>query len=390
RKRYDISVNYAGLYFSDPEKVWYKTMLENYDNDWSDPVFSRETSYKLSDGNYRFNIVSYNYDGITDNNVVGFNINIKRPIWRMWWFIMVIFVIISGLVVMIVRIRERAQRRQNEYLESELGERTKVVISQKEEIELQNREITDSINYAQRIQASLLPPASKLAEAFNGSFVFFRPRDIVSGDFYWFEEIDQDRYIIICADSTGHGVPGAFMSMIGSALLQEIVGRKDITRPSEVLSTLDREISKTLNQNIDDKSTTDGMDMVVCEFNKRTKMLRFASAMRPLIIVMDGEQYYIRGNKNSIGGENSSDKYFDDQEYYLKDNDSFYMFSDGLPDQFGGELGKKMKIARLKGLIDDIKDQPMEEQFSKVSDYFDKWKGDLDQVDDVLLMGIRV
>ncbi|MEZ5011456.1 MAG: two-component regulator propeller domain-containing protein [Bacteroidales bacterium] len=388
--RYDIKVNYVGLYYSDPDKVWYRTRLDNYDDEWADPTPSRVTGYKLSDGNYRFNVVSYNYDGITNNEVAGFNLVIRKPVWRMWWFLLALFVVASGIVVMVIRIRDRAQRRAKANLEDELAERTRLVILQKEEIELQNREITDSINYAQRIQASPLPPVSKLNEAFRGSFVFYRPRDIVSGDFYWFERIDHERFIIVCADSTGHGVPGAFMSMIGSALIQEIVTRKEITRPSEVLLTLDKEISKTLNQGHDGKSTSDGMDMVVCEFNSRTKLLRFASAMRPVIIVMDGEQYYIRGNKNSVGGESISDKYFDDQEYYLKDNDSFYMFSDGLPDQFGGDSGKKMKIAKLKSLIEEIKDQQMDEQFRMVSDFFDLWKGDLDQVDDVLFMGIRV
>jgi serine phosphatase RsbU (regulator of sigma subunit) len=157
-----------------------------------------------------------------------------------------------------------------------------------------------------------------------------------------------------------------------------------------VLSTLDREIARTLNQGEDGKTTSDGMDMVVCEFNKKTKLLRFASAMRPVILIMKGEQYYIRGNKNSVGGESVSDKYFDDQEYYLKENDSFYLFSDGLPDQFGGDIGKKMKIANLKKLIDDFKDEPMSKQYEILSNYFDEWKGDLDQVDDVLFMGIRV
>jgi ligand-binding sensor domain-containing protein/serine phosphatase RsbU (regulator of sigma subunit) len=390
KKRYDIKVNYVGLYYSDPEKVWYTTRLDNYDLDWSDPTFSRVTSFKLSDGNYRFNLMSYNYDGVTDNQVVGFNLTIRKPAWRMWWFLLGMFILASGIVVIIVRIRDRAQRRVKIYLEDELAERTKVVMIQKEEIELQNREITDSINYAQRIQASLLPSVDKLSDAFNGSFVFYRPRDIVSGDFYWFEQVDSDRFLIVCADSTGHGVPGAFMSMIGSALIQEIVTRKEITRPSEVLSTLDREIARTLNQGEDGKTTSDGMDMVVCEFNKKTKLLRFASAMRPVILIMKGEQYYIRGNKNSVGGESVSDKYFDDQEYYLKENDSFYLFSDGLPDQFGGDIGKKMKIANLKKLIDDFKDEPMSKQYEILSNYFDEWKGDLDQVDDVLFMGIRV
>ena len=389
-KLYDVKINFVGLHYSDPTRVWYRTRLDNYDRDWSDPVYTRSVTYKLSSGNYRFNLMSFNFDGISDNSVEGFNITIRKPVWMMWWFFVLLFILAVGAVILIIRIRESALRRREAMLQDSLDERTREVIVQKEEIELKNREITDSINYAQRIQASLLPPVSKLKSAFTGAFVFYRPRDIVSGDFYWFEPVDEERYVIVCADSTGHGVPGAFMSMIGSALIQEIVTRKDITRPSEILTTLDRELSRTLNQGSGGDSSSDGMDMVVCEYNKKTRMLRFASAMRPVILVMDGESYYIRGNKNSVGGEKLRDKYFDDQEYFLKENDTVYMFSDGFPDQFGGEGGKKMKIARLKKLIEDINPLSMEEQNKRVSDFFDLWKGGLDQVDDVLLMAIRI
>lgn len=390
QKLYDVKINFAGLHYSDPARVWYRTRLDNYDREWSEPLYARSITYKLLYGDYRFNLMSYNYDGISDNSVAGFNITIRKPVWMMWWFFLIIFMLASGIVVLIIRIRERTLRRREAMLQDSLDERTREVIIQKEEIELKSREITDSINYAQRIQASILPPISRLTSAFRGAFVFFRPRDVVSGDFYWYEPLDEDRFLIVCADSTGHGVPGAFMSMIGSALIQEIVTRKEITRPSEILATLDREISRTLNQSSGEDSSSDGMDMVVCEYNKSTRLLRFASALRPVILVMDGELFYIRGNKNSVGGEIVRDKYFDDQEYYLKDNDAVYMFSDGFPDQFGGEGGKKIKIARLKRLINDIKELPMEEQYKKVSEFFDLWKGDLDQVDDVLMMAIRI
>jgi serine phosphatase RsbU (regulator of sigma subunit) len=388
--RYSITINFAGLYYSDAEKVYYRYKLDNYDTDWSEPTYSRSVSYKLSDGNYRFNLISYNYDGITDNVLAGFNLSVRKPLWRMWWFVGLMIVIALGIIVAIIRTRERAQKRVKVYLENELEDRTREVVRQKEEIVQQNREITDSINYAQRIQAGLLPSLSKLENVFDGTFTFYRPRDIVSGDFYWFDHIDEDRFIIVCADSTGHGVPGAFMSMIGSALIQEIVLRKEITRPSQILSTLDKEISSTLNQGEGESTTSDGMDIIVCEFNLKTRMLRFASAMRPVILIMDGEQYYIRGNKSSVGGESVNEKYFDDQEYYLKKGDSVYMFSDGYPDQFGGPNGKKLKIIRMKNLIDEIKDLPMDQQYLAVRDYFDEWKGDLEQVDDVLFMGVMI
>jgi serine phosphatase RsbU (regulator of sigma subunit) len=212
----------------------------------------------------------------------------------------------------------------------------------------------------------------------------------VSGDFYWFDRYDDEKFILVCADSTGHGVPGAFMSMIGSTLLQDIVTRKKITRPSEILDMLDRQLFSTLNQNIELGASNDGMDMVVCEFNTRTRHLRFASAMRPVILFIDGESYYIKGNRSSIGGEIVNEKYFDDQEYYLKENDSVYLFSDGLSDQFGGPEGKKMKIARLRSLIEEVVGLPMDEQKRVIEDFYKEWKGSNDQVDDVLLMGVRI
>ncbi|MCF8223521.1 MAG: SpoIIE family protein phosphatase [Bacteroidales bacterium] len=386
---YNVSIGFVGLNYSDPEKVYYSYSMEGYDTKWSDPTYSRNATYRLGDGRYRFNVLAYTSSGLTNNNIKSFRINISKPYWQTWWFITGSAILLMALMMVIIKVRERAQARKNRYLEDELGKRTDEVVKQKEEIETQNREITDSINYAQRIQASLLPPVSRLSEQFRGSFVFYRPRDIVSGDFYWFDVVSDEKIIIVCADSTGHGVPGAFMSMIGSALLQEIVGRKEITRPSEVLKTLDKEITTTLNQTGDDTSN-DGMDMVVCEYNPKTRLLRFASALRPVIIVMDGEQYYIRGNKHSVGGEFMGEKFFDDQEYYLREDDIVYIFSDGYPDQFGGPDGKKLKIVRLKRLIENIKDLDMAEQEKEIADYFDKWKGDEEQVDDVLLMAIKV
>ena len=178
--------------------------------------------------------------------------------------------------------------------------------------------------------------------------------------------------------------------MIGSTLLQDIVTRKRITRPSEILGLLDKQIFSTLNQNIEIGASNDGMDMVVCEFNTRTRHLRFASAMRPVIIFIDGESYYIKGNRSSIGGETVNEKFFDDQEYYLGEHDTVYLFSDGISDQFGGPDGKKMKIARLRRLIEQVTDMPMDDQKKVITDFYNEWKGSFDQVDDVLLMGVRV
>ena len=390
KKRYNVSVSFTGINMSNPEKVYYSTYMDNYDNDWTGLSSSREVAYSLRDGKYKFNLISINEDGLSQENPLSFEISIKRPVWRSWWFILSLLAVVSGAFVLIVREREKAQKKIQEYLEKELEARTRVVMKQKAEIELQNLEITDSINYARRIQSSILPDIKKLKEHFNDAFIMLYPRDIVSGDFYWFDKLDDDTFILVCADSTGHGVPGAFMSMIGSTLLQDIVTRQRISRPSEILSMLDKQIFATLNQNLEVGVSNDGMDIVVCEFTLKNRHVRFASAMRPVLIVMGGEPYYIKGNRASVGGQTVIEKYFDDQEYYLNEGDTIYMFSDGLPDQFGGPDGKKMKIARLKRYIGEISSLPIDKQEERLTGYYREWKGSYDQVDDILFMGVRI
>ena len=389
-KRYNISVDYVGINLRDPEKVSYQTWLENFDDTWSRPTNERRMVYTPRDGRYRFKMKSVNEDGLSSGTPVSFDLVIKKPFWRMWWFLLSAIGAISGIVILIVRQREKEQKKIQEYLERELEARTSVVMKQKGEIELANLEITDSINYAKRIQTSILPDFQKVKETFSDAFLIFRPRDIVSGDFYWFDKFDEERFMLVCADSTGHGVPGAFMSMIGSTLLQDIVTRQRISKPSEILKMLDNHIFSTLNQNVELGVSNDGMDMIVCEISVKTRHIRFASAMRPVILVLDGEPIYVKGNRSSVGGESVIEKYFDDQEYYLNHGDTLYLFSDGLPDQFGGTDGKKMKIARLKKLIEDIAELPMEGQKEVITKFYDEWKGDYDQVDDILMMGVRL
>ena len=389
-KKYIIKVNYVGISFSNPAQVYYSTYVENYDNDWSKMTTLREVPYSLRDGRYKFNLISVNEEGLSQGSGVSFGIHIKQPFWRTWWFILAAVATITATVILIVRERDKAQKKIQEYLEKELEARTRVVMKQKAEIELQNIEITDSINYAKRIQSSILPDINKLKESFNDAFIIFHPRDIVSGDFYWFDKLDDDKFILVCADSTGHGVPGAFMSMIGSTLLQDIVTRKKISRPSEILNLLDKQIFSTLNQNVELGVSNDGMDMVVCEFSIKNRHVRFASAMRPVIVIIGNESYYIKGNRSSIGGETVNEKFFDDQEYYLNEGDTMYLFSDGISDQFGGPDGQKMKITRLKRLLEQVSKLPMSKQEEDISKFYLDWKGNFDQVDDILLMGVRI
>jgi serine phosphatase RsbU (regulator of sigma subunit) len=367
--------------------------MQNLDDEWRDYTSDREIQYSLVPGKYSFNMISVNDEGLGNENPVSFEIYVNPPVWRSWWFLLSAFAIFIVLVILIIRQRDKAAKAREKKLQKQIDEATEEIKQQKNEIERQNTEITDSINYAKRIQTSILPDISRLKEAFSDAFILYHPRDIVSGDFYWFERSSEDKIVIVCADSTGHGVPGAFMSMIGSTLLHDIVKRQNITTPSKILSRLDQQIFAMLNQNSGAEISNDGMDLVVCEYNPITKHLKFASAMRPVIIIMGGESYYIKGNRLSVGGESAGEKFFVDQEYYLKEGDVVYLFTDGISDQFGGPGGadgKKMKINRLKRFVDELAVLPASEQKVELSKFFYDWKGEHEQVDDVLFMGLKV
>lgn len=388
---YKIRIDYLGINYRDPNEVTYRYKLEGYDLDWSITEFTYANYPRVEDGTYTFRMKAYNSKGISDDKPVTFKLVIQKPIWKQWWFIALCVIILLAAIFFIIKYRERKQKQLQEYLQRSLDERTREVVEQKEEIELKNRDITDSINYAQRIQESILPPLQKLKESFSGCFIYYAPRDIVSGDFYWFGKVNDTKFTIICADSTGHGVPGAFMSMIGTTLIKDICMRSDVESPAEILHALDAELSLTLNQNHDAEKPNDGMDVVVSEIDLNTNEVRYASAMRPIIFYKDGEQIYMRGSRSSIGGQYSKEKKeFDEGSIQLSKGDIIYMFSDGYPDQFGGPMGKKFKMARLKNLLRDIHQKPMEEQYNYVKSTFNLWREDLDQVDDVLFMGIKI
>ena len=389
---YKIQINFIGISLKNPDKVSYQLKLDGYD-DWSEPTsIPYEIYSRVEDGNYTFMVKACDESGVCTENPLTLSIHINMPFWKKWWFILLSLIFLISVVFVIIKIRERNQKQIQEYLQKSLDERTREVMEQKEEIENKNRDITDSINYAQRIQASILPPIKRLHDTFAGSFVFYQPRDIVSGDFYWYDRVWDNKFVIVCADSTGHGVPGAFMSMIGTTLIKDICSRPEVKSPSEILETLDMEIQDALNQNLEAEKSNDGMDIIVAEIDIEKKYLRVASAMRPLILYIDGKQVYVKGSRNSVGGrfdEDSVDKVFENEGFQMNEGDIIYMFSDGYPDQFGGPLGKKFKMVRLKNLLRDIHDKPMEEQYNYVKSNFMLWKEDLEQVDDVLFMGIK-
>jgi ligand-binding sensor domain-containing protein/serine phosphatase RsbU (regulator of sigma subunit) len=390
---YKLRIEFTGISFASPEKVSYQFKLDGYDLDWSPVVSENHILYpRIDDGEFKFLLIAYNADGVPTEIPLELKISVKKPFWKQYWFIALSILVGILAVILIIKIREKAHKIREQYLEEELDKRAKELKVKNVELQKKNNDITDSINYAKRIQGSILPPIHKIEMQFPGSFVFYRPRDIVSGDFYWFDKVNESKFLIVCADSTGHGVPGAFMSMIGTTLIKDICMRSNVQSPSDVLSMLDFEIASMLNvqDTPNGDNSTDGMDLTVCEIDLNTMYLRFASAMRPIMLYHKGELLYLRGSRNAIGGQLADSKEFDNQGYQLEKGDIIYMFTDGYPDQFGGPYGKKYKIVRLKNLLGDICALPVEKQELMIVNEFNNWKGEEEQVDDVLFMCIKI
>ncbi len=261
------------------------------------------------------------------------------------------------------------------------------------EIRKSNEKITASINYARRIQSAMLPDRAAMQRALPDSLIFFRPRDIVSGDFYWF--LEKDHKIFIAAiDCTGHGVPGAFMSMISNEFLNEIITLMDIESPELVLAELHKKVRKALKQA--DSDNRDGMDMSICVIDQQNKVLEFAGAKSPLIYLRpnaDGvpEVYHLKGDKNPIGGlQKETERTFTKHLVALDQPTSFYIFTDGFQDQFGGPDGRKFSVGRMKQLFLTYYAMPMDRQRGLLRNTLTEWMGNEKQIDDILLLGFRV
>ena len=262
-----------------------------------------------------------------------------------------------------------------------------------------NKDITDSIIYAKKIQESILPQLNILHTQFSNSFVFYQPKDIVSGDFYWFtlagdskqttNETQLPYLIIAAADCTGHGVPGAFMSMVGTNLLSHIVLEGEIKKPSDALTELDRRIKKALKQEDEQTESRDGMDIALCSINKEKHILHYAGANRPLLIIRDRKLIEYTPTKLPIGGRHTEDKFFQNHTIELCKGDCIYMFTDGYCDQFGGPNGKKFMKKKFYELLLNVSSENMQKQKNIIDEAINNWKGLMEQTDDMLVIGIK-
>ncbi|MDY0200281.1 MAG: two-component regulator propeller domain-containing protein [Tenuifilaceae bacterium] len=399
-KQNHFTFDFISLWYSAPERVLYRYKLINYDLDWSTPNNIKSVTYSnLIPGEYTFKLQATNETGEwyeTENT--SFSFKIRPPFWQTWWFISIGIISLIGFVYFIIIYRTRSLEKAKDELEEEVKNRTAKIQLQKEEIEAQrdeiekkNKDTIDSILYASRIQTAVIPPLNDLTNVFKDVFVLNKPRDIVSGDFYWFSR-RENLIFLAAADCTGHGVPGAFMSMLGIASLNEIVNSNDCQRDASfILTSLRDKIKASLRQEGKIGEAKDGMDMAFCVIDMENMKLSYAGAYNPLWLIRSGELIPYPADKMPIGVHLGAKSEFKNNMIDLKADDRFYIFSDGYIDQFGGENGRKFLKKNFKTLLLDIHTHSFSEQKEILDVTLEKWKGQkYHQIDDILVIGFKI
>lgn len=393
-----LAIEVSSPYYLSENAIEYQYKLEGlHHNDWSkltrDPFF--EFSY-LPAGTYVLHIRAKNvFNQFSPEKL--FYITIKPPFWKTTWFITLAAFFTIFLIYLVVYYRLKALAKANKILEEKVRIRTQQVMEQKEELVKQKsiienlyNDVTDSIEYAQKIQLAILPSESQMKSVLNNAFVFFKPKNIVSGDFYWFAE-RPDRYIVAAVDCTGHGVPGAFMSMIGNTLLNQIINERNIVEPAEALNQLHKGIRRLLKQDQADNLQKDGMDIVLVSVHKYRNEVQYAGANNSLYFIEQGEIKELKADKFSIGGlQKEQERKFTNHTLQITSKTTFFLTSDGFQDQFDEAFENKFSSKRMKQLFLDIADLSSEVQKEKLDTTISEWRGTEEQMDDLMVIGFTI
>lgn len=373
---------FAAMSAGDQSKVKYSFFLEGNDDDWSD--WKNVTDYpytNLREGTYYFRVKARDIYGNMSRETV-YEFVIKPPWYRTIWAYIGYVLLFIAFVYGAIQVSTRS-------LQKIIQERTAEIREQKDLIEEKNKDIMDSIKYARRIQETILPSDAKMKKYLPNSFVLYKPRDIVSGDFYWMMHRD-DITIIAAADCTGHGVPGAFMSIMGVTFLNEVAAKKEVNSSAEVLNQLRANIIGSLSQRGEEGATKDGMDIALLALNWKSMTVQYAGAYNPLYLIRDGELLETKPDRMPIGLHQRDQEPFTNHIVDLKKGDVMYIFSDGYIDQFGGPKGKKFMSKKFKELLLEVHQKPMDEQKEILIQRNLDWRGEIEQVDDIIVIGIRV
>lgn len=405
-----FSFEFAALNFTAPEKNQYAYMMAGFEKNWNYVGNKRTATYtNLSPGEYVFKVKASNNDGIWNEEGRSVKITIVPPYWQTWWFRLLALLVAIALGFVGYFSRVNRIEKQKKALEKQVKARTSEIMEQKRELEAQAdrlqkangaikaqgqklevlyADVQASIRAAKTVQNSILPSEKYLKQYLPDSFIFFSPKDLVSGDFYWFNVI-KDQVIVAVADCTGHGVSGAFMAINGYHLLNQatLPHSKKLTA-SEVLDRINESILRELKTQNKDKNYG-GMDIALCIIDQKNKVLQYAGANNPLYLLRQNEVIQVKANPFPVGWIPGGVKTFTNHEIALQKNDLIYLFSDGYADQIGGKDNGKFMYPRFRNLLLQVQHENMEMQKEMLALNFKKWKGNADQLDDVLVMGMK-
>lgn len=388
-----LTIEFSALDFNHPEKNLYRYQMSGMDDKWMEVGHKNSATFtNLDEGTYFFKVMGANSDQIWCADPTVLKIQISVPLWRSR-----VALIIYGTLVFILLLSWFYYRNKNlKKINKLLNEREFVLVElekQKEELMYKNKNITDSINYAKRIQDAILPPINSFKTYLPDSFILFMPKDIVSGDFYWINETKNKTFVAV-VDCTGHGVPGAFMSIIGIELLRNITNIEGVDDAAEILNRLSISIHETFSAGVllseGGIKVKDGMDVAFCVIDKEYNILQFSGAFSNLYLLRDGKIIEVKGDRYSVGMASDTGHLLFSSHYIpIQPNDMLYIFTDGYVDQFGGPDSKKFKFRRFRHLLLNIHKLPLDQQRKLLYDSMMEWKGDNEQVDDILIIGIR-
>ncbi len=388
-----FSIHFSALDYTAPERNRYRYQMTRNDvtDTWIDIGNQHSvTFYNLRSGTYQFTVKGSNSDQKWNDQGTGITVIVPTPWWKSPEAYISYGLLGLTFIYLIVQYRTRTLRKSNRILkEKEVAARQ--VEKQKEELIIKNKNITDSINYGRRIQLALLPSFELFDKILPDSFILYKPKDIVSGDFYWINE-NGNKIFVGAVDCTGHGVPGAFVSIIGFELFRNITSDQGVSNPAVILDSLNDNFAQIFSDG-EQVYLKDGMDLSLCVFDKKEKYLEFSGAFNPLYLIRDGSIIEIKADRFSIGADiiqaPSDHRHFKSHKLFLQKDDILYMFSDGYADQFGGPEGKKFKYRRFRHLLLTIHKLPVGKQCSILEASIEEWRKDADQVDDIMVIGIR-
>ncbi|SDC63441.1 SpoIIE family protein phosphatase [Williamwhitmania taraxaci] len=419
-----LKIQFASPAYIKEQSTEYQYIIDGKMSRWTTWSSSPIIDFPFfSSGSYSLKVRARDLLG-RQSSIYALNFRIKPPFWKSIWFISICVFVFLVFVFFFIRVREQRLLHDKIVLEQKVRIRTQTIEEQKEELESQRdalaqqnedisqkseeieaqrdeieaqrdhifkqrENITKSIEYAKKIQIAAMPSREAVNEILPEHFILFRPRDIVSGDFFWTTSY-HGKIIVAAADCTGHGVPGAFMSMLGLSFLNEVVVKIDDLNPALILNKLRAFIMSTLSQRGVEGGSKDGMDIALCIIDFENRTLEFAGAYNPLYYIQDGLVREVKGDKMPVGIHINEEVTFTNHTLSLDGISAFYIFSDGFVDQFGGEVGKKFMARKFKALIGDIQEKTMVEQGVMLEEILDKWQGSNEQVDDVLVIGVKL